>query len=367
LAIAAALAPASAQASATMFVGAASDWPRSKVFEDSKAQFELARSAGLSAIRTTALWSPGMTEPSAEQISIFETTAQAAALSGIKVIVSVYPASNRQVPLDAAARAEFASYAAGLARGVPLLRDFIIGNEPNLNSFWLPQYNARGKSAAPAAYVLMLATTYDAIKGVDPTINVIGGSVSPRGTDRPLGRRPSHSPGNFILAMGKAYKRLGRTIPMMDQFAFHPYGERSKTPPWKKNPRSTTISISDYEKLVGYLGQAFARTGQPGSSLPIVYDEFGVQTTIPTEKAALYTNADSAVATDAVDEATQALYYKRALEIAARQPNVVGFLFFGTVDEADLRRWQSGLFYPDFTPKSSLPVVSQSLLSLKAG
>jgi hypothetical protein len=350
-----------------MFVGAASDWPRSNVFEDSKAQFELAKSAGLTAIRTTALWAPGMTEPTAEQISIFETTAQAAALSGIKVIVSVYPASNREVPLDAAARAEFASYSAGLARSVPLLRDFIIGNEPNLNFFWLPQYNAKGKSSSPASYVLMLATAYDAIKGVDPTINVIGGSVSPRGTDRPLGKRPSHSPGNFILAMGKAYKRLGRMTPMMDQFAFHPYGERSKTPPWKKNPKSTTIALSDYDKLVGFLGQAFGGTGQPGATLPIVYDEFGVQTIIPTEKASLYTNADSPVALDAVDEATQALYYKRALEIAVRQPNVVGFLFFGTVDEPDLRRWQSGFFYPDFTPKSSVPVVSLSALSLRAG
>jgi hypothetical protein len=165
LAIVVALTPASAEANATMFVGAASDWPRSNVFEDSKAQFELAKSAGLNAIRTTALWSPGMTEPTAEQISIFETTARAAALSGIRVIVSVYPASNREVPLDAAARAEFATYSAGLARSVPTLRDFIIGNEPNLNYFWLPQYNAKGKSSSPAAYVLMLATAYDAIKG----------------------------------------------------------------------------------------------------------------------------------------------------------------------------------------------------------
>ena len=349
-----------------MYVGAASDWPKSPVFEDSKAQFELARSAGLDAIRITALWSPGMTEPTPDLVAVYETTARAAALTGIRVIVSVYPAGNRQVPLDEASRAEFARFAAGLARSVPLLKDFIIGNEPNLNFFWLPQYNAKGKSVSSAAYVLMLATTYDALKAVDPTINVIGGSVSPRGTDKPFGKRPTHSPGKFILGMGKAYKKLGRTIPIMDQFAFHPYGATSKTPPWARNPRSTTIALSDYDKLVSVLGKAFDGTGQPGSTLPIVYDEFGVQTRIPPTKAALYTNADSPGATDAVDEATQALYYKRALEIATRQPNVVGFLFFHTVDETDLRRWQSGLFYPDFTAKRSASIVTDTLLALRS-
>ena len=153
----------------------------------------------------------------------------------VRLIVSVYPASNRQVPLNEASRAQFASYAAGLAQGVPLLRDFIIGNEPNLNYFWLPQYDRKSRSVSPAAYVKLLAATYDALKTVDPSITVIGGSVSPRGTDRPFGLRPTHSPGAFILGMGAAFRALGRTAPIMDQFAFHPYGASSKTPPWKRN------------------------------------------------------------------------------------------------------------------------------------
>ena len=348
-----------------MYIGAATDWPKSAVFADSKAQFELAASAGLNAIRITAQWSPGMAQPSPDQVALYDTTARAATLTGIRLIVSVYPANNRQVPLQDASRAEFASFAAGLARSVPLLKDFIIGNEPNLNFFWLPQYDRKGRSASPAAYVRLLAATYDALKGVDPSINVIGGSVSPRGTDRPFGKRPTHSPGKFILGMGAAYRALGRTAPIMDQLAFHPYGASSRTPPWKRNPSSTTISLGDYDKLVATLGRAFDGTAQPGSALPIVYDEYGVQTKIPPAKAALYTNADSPAAVDFVDEGTQALYYGRALEIAWSQPNVVGFLFFHTVDEPDLRRWQSGLFYPDFTPKSSLPGVLSMIQALR--
>ena len=362
---AALLAPALAHAGSGMYVGAASDWPKQSAFVDSKAQFELAAAAGLNAIRITAQWSPGMTEPTPDVIALYDTTSQAAALTGVRLIVSVYPAGNRQVPLNAVTRAQFVAFAAGLARSVPLIKDFIIGNEPNLNYFWLPQFDRKGRSVSPAAYVKLLAATYDALKAVDPSIRVIGGSVSPRGTDRPFGKRPTHSPGMFILAMGDAYRALGRTAPIMDQFAFHPYGASSQTPPWKRNSNSTTISLNDYDKLVAALGEAFDGTAQLGSALPIVYDEYGVQTKIPPEKAALYTNADSPSAADAVDEATQALYYRRALEIAARQPTVVGFLFFHTVDEPDLRRWQSGLFYPDFTPKTSLPAVLSTVLALR--
>jgi hypothetical protein len=199
---AALLAPAAAQAGSGMYVGAATDWPKTSVFVDSKAQFELAAAAGLNAIRITAQWSPGMTEPTPDVIALYDTTAQAAALTGVRLIVSVYPAGNRQVPLNAAMRTEFVSFASGLARSVPLLKDFIIGNEPNLNYFWLPQYDRKGRSVSPAAYVKLLAATYDGLKAVDPSITVIGGSVSPRGTDRPFGKRPTHSPGMFILAMG---------------------------------------------------------------------------------------------------------------------------------------------------------------------
>ena len=360
------LAPMGA-ASPTMDVGAAEDLARVPVFVDAKAQFELAASAGMNVVRVTALWRPGMSAPDASTASLFETTSQAATLSGIRLIVSVYPAVNRLVPLDASSRAEFASFAAGLAAAVPTLNDFIIGNEPNLNFFWLPQYNADGTSASPKAYVELLAKTYDALKGVRPGIEVIGGSVSPAGTDRPDGLRPTHSPGNFILGMGDAYRASGRSRPLMDAFAFHPYGAKSVTPPAAQNPNSTRISLADYGKLVAFLGQAFDGTRQRGSDLPIVYDEYGVQSIVPVEKQSLYVEQASPAAADAVPEELQAAYYRTALELAFCQPTVTGFLFFHTVDETDLRRWQSGLFYPDLAPKTSFAPVRDAVLLARRG
>ena len=361
-----ALAPPTPTAAA-IEVGAAEDLVRSAVFADSKAQFELAASAGLTVVRMTALWEPGLAEPDERTVALYRNTARAAALTGIRLMVAVYPKDSRSVPLDETSRAEFASYVGGLARAVPELRSFIVGNEPNLNFFWLPQYDLDGTSAAPRAYVDLLATMYDALKAVSPDISVIGGALSPAGTDKASGKRPSHSPGAFILGMGEAYRALARGLPIMDQFAFHPYGETSKSPPTAEHPNSTRISLADYGKLVSFLGRAFDGTAQPGTSLPLVYDEYGVQSAIPASKHGLYTNQSSPGAADAIDEATQALYYRQALQIAACQPNVKAFLIFHTVDEPNLRRWQSGLFYPDLTPKTSFALVRRSVLQARGG
>jgi hypothetical protein len=166
--------------------------------------------------------------------------------------------------------------------------------------------------------------------------------------------------------MGAAYRASGRTLPIMDGFSFHPYMDNSSQPPTFQHPLSTTVSINDYGKLTALLGQAFDGTAQPGSKLPIVYDEFGVETLIPTSKASLYTGTEPAT-TKPVDEATQALYYKEALAIAFCQPTVIGIYLFHTLDEPALDRWQSGLYYADGTPKTSLAPVRDAIAQVKRG
>jgi hypothetical protein len=232
--------------------------------------------------------------------------------------------------------------------------DFIVGNEPNLNRFWMPQFGRNGAVASAPAYTRLLARTYDALKDVSPDINVIGGALAARGADDPRSKRQTTSPTRFILEMGRAYRASKRARPLMDGFALHPYLSSSKASPTRPHPRSTTIGIADYGKLVGLLGRAFDRTAQKGSALPIYYAEFGVQSRIPLRKRRLYTARRFPAARDAVSEQRQAASYREALDLAYCQPTVAGFLIFHVVDERDLRRWQSGLFYPDDTPKSSL-------------
>jgi hypothetical protein len=360
-------ASAHAMAARPIMVGAAEDAGKQGDVLAADAKMSLARLAGFDAIRLTALWSPGERELSGPDLLGLENAADAAQAYGIRIFVSVYPSGSRATPTWSTARGQFASYAASIPRLVPYVRDVIVGNEPNLNRFWMPQFTRTGLDAAASSYLGVLARAYDRLKAVSPTVNVIGGALSPRGGDDPRASRPTHSPTRFIRDLGAAYRRSGRTRPVMDWFAFHPYLETSKLPPTFAHPRTTTIAIADYGKLVSLLGQAFDGTAQLGSTLPILYDEFGVQTAADPVKRSLYTNQALPSARDAVDEATQGRYYRQALQLVACQRNVVGLLFFHVSDEADLDRWQSGVYYADDTPKSSLPVVRAAAESARAG
>jgi hypothetical protein len=361
--------PAAAGAGTGMFVGAAEDAGRTTDPVQAYAKMELARLAGFDTIRMTSIWAPGYSRPSDHELEVVRTAAVAARLNGIRIVLSVYPKDNHTTPLTATARAQFASYVAAIAGEVPDVSDFIIGNEPNLNLFWMPQFDKRGRTLSAGAYLKLLAVSYDALKAVSPDVNVIGGSVSPRGGDRAFGIRPTHSPTRFIAELGNAYRAAKRTKPVMDAFAFHPYLIPSRLPPTFrfKNPRNTTIALSDYGKLTRALTSAFRGTAQPGATLPIVYDEFGYQSVIPPEKRSLYTNLDPPAAADAITEAQQAKYYRAALAIAQCQPNVSGMLIFHVTDESDARAWQSGVYYPDDTPKSSLPTVRSAALAAREG
>ena len=172
-------------------------------------------------------------------------------------------------------------------------------------------------------------------------MRVYGGALSPRGADNPSGSRPTHSPTTFIRDLGIAYRASGRDRPVMDAFAIHPYPDNSSQAPTVAHPLNTTIAVADYGKLVALLGEAFDGTAQPGSELPILYGEFGVESEIPAAKAALYTGTEPTT-TKPVVEQTQAAYYEQALALAFCQPNVEGMLLFLSRDERARTSWQSG-------------------------
>jgi len=332
-----------------------------------KARMDLAVLAGLTTIEVRAQWTQGETAPTADELAGLQAAAGAAQLDAVRLIVGVDTGGSRQTPLTAADRAAFAQYTASLAQSLPYVKDFIVGNEPNLNRFWMPQFDKRGHDLAAAAYEPLLAQTYDALKAVSPDIDVIGGAVSPRGADRAFASRQTHSPTTFLRDLGLVYRKSHRTKPIMDTLSIHPYGESSKTPPTALHPKSTSISIADYPKLVKLLKQAFHGTAQKGANLPILYAEYGVQTQIPPDKLGAYTDLGVPTAADAVPEQMQAKYYTRAIQLSYCQKTVTGLLFFHVSDEADLDRWQSGLYYADDTPKTSLAAVKQVAAEAQAG
>ena len=361
-----ALAPGALAGGPSMSVGAAEDAPKSTDAATSKAKVDLAVLSGFDTIRVTQQWTNAATSPGSSELAALQNTANAAALDGVRLVVAIYNAGSSSTPASPQAQAQFAQYAAATAKALPTVADFVVGNEPNNNYYWQPQFNADGSDAAAQGYESLLASSYDAIKAVRPDARVFGGALEPRGGDDPNASKQTHSPTTFIQDLGAAYRASGRTAPIMDVFDMHVYEDYSSMPPSVEHPASRTIAVADYGKLASLLGQAFDGTGQPGSTLPIVYGEFGVESLIPAAKAGAYTGTEP-VSTHPVDEETQAAYYTQALKLAYCQPNVIGVIVFHVSDESALAGWQSGPNYADDTAKASLAGLRDAANAVRSG
>ena len=231
-------------------------------------QVDVSRDAGFDAVAVSATWQRGQRRPTRALVHVLGNVAAATRRADMQLVVVVWHGLGRDTPRTPAERADFAAYAAALVKLLPHVRAVIVGNEPNLSTFWKPQFGAGGSDLAARAYADLLARSYDAIKTARPSVQVLGGALSPRGADRPGGSRPTHSPTAFIRDLGAAYRTSGRDRPFMDAFAFHPYMEASKDSPSTRHPENTTITVADYPKLVSLLAQAFRGTAQRARACP---------------------------------------------------------------------------------------------------
>jgi hypothetical protein len=326
---------------------------------------DISHRAGFDAVTLSAFWEPGRTTPRADTVRALRNVAAAARRDGMNLFVVASHGLASTTPKNAHERSQFASFAAALVRDVPGITGVVVDNEPNLPFFWQPQYDGEGRDVAAVGYEDLLARTYDALEKAAPHVLVIGGALSPRGTDDP-NRLQTHSPTTFIRDLGAAYRESGRGAPLMDAFAIHPY-PRPEEPPTLVHAKETQITLADYPKLVTLLDEAFRGSHQRGRTLPIYYTEFGIQTTIPPAKRSLYTTGRTPKADLGVSAATQAAYYREAVALAYCQPTVKGLFVFHTFDEPNLDGWQSGLYYVDRTPKPSLRGFRQAVAALRSG
>jgi hypothetical protein len=337
-----------------LLVGTADDAFKQADPKAAAALVNVSKAAGFDAVLVSSMWKPGATAISGTDRMTLANAVASADAAGMRVFVFVWHGLSGATPRTARSRKQFAAYAASIVRRFPQVHDVVVGNEPNLNTFWMPQFGRGGSDAAAKGYLALLSQAYDALKAADRHVNVIGGALAPRGSDRPGLKRDTHSPTQFILDLAAAYKASRRTKPIMDGFAIHPYMRTSRFPPTDTHEASKTITIGDYPKLAYLLKKAFAGSAQRGAGLPVYYTEFGVQTTVPRAHRRSYVDLNSPARLDAVNAATQARYYRQALELAACQPTVKGLFIFHTFDEPDLAGWQSGLYYADYKPKASL-------------
>lgn len=242
---------------------------------------------------------------------------------------------------------------------------------PNLNIGELNEVNSPTfSSLTPEEYESMLEYTYprlkaeaqkitdalrqDAIaKGQDPdrvqpvSVNILGGDLA-----------SAHNQLAFIKAVGKAKIAHHYVGQIFDELATHPYEENSSVSPNTQHPGGTIIGIADYGQLRPLVDKYF------GTSVPIIYDEFGVESQPPANGG--YTGRTPASVRQ-VSENTQADYYRMAFALTACQENVLGLFTFGLHDEADLTRWQAAPYYFNGTPKSSLPSIQETFNEARNG
>jgi hypothetical protein len=288
-----------------------------------------------------------------------------ATLRGVRVVFSVAPTKAKSITDSPGATALYASYVELLARTYPTVKDFIIGNEPNQPRFWQPQFGSAGENVSAASYYGMLAAAYDALKAVDPAINVIGLGLSPRGGDKPNApNNVSTSPVRFIHGLGKAYRASGRRKPLMDELALHPYPDQD-TDSLLKGYRWPNAGVPNLGRIKQAVWDAFKGTAQPvfpegtgSNGLRFRLDELGWQVGVVPASAGSYFGRENVRPTD---EAAQANIYGEAIRYLACDASVGSVLFFLLRDEPNLDRWQAGLVRADGTRRPSFDSVKAAV------
>jgi hypothetical protein len=337
-------------AAADIVVGVADD--RGKYADDGGAWFfNTLRGAGMTENRVMVQWDPGRPSLIIEK-PFFDRAMPQAAARGVRVVFAVY-AANTALSAPSAPES-FAAYLAQLARTYPQVKHFVVGNEPNLTRFWHPQFNPDGSNASAPAYQAVLARAYDALKGVDPSIRVIGAGLSERGNDNPTAAsNVSTSPVRFVKELGAAYRASGRKAPIMDEFDIHPYPE-SAGHDLLKSYSWPNIGYGNLDRLKQALWDAFHGTAQPTveEGLKLRIGEIGWQVGVAPGTG--YIGNENVAVTD---EARQAQIYAELLRHAACDPSISSLNIFGLADEVLLAGWQAGLLRHDGTARASYDAI----------
>ncbi len=213
--------------------------------------------------------------------------------------------------------------------GYPFVRFWSIWNEPNLQLFLSPQFDARGRSVAPANYAKLAAAAYTGLKAGNPLAQIAIGETSARGSDKPTGARPTHTPGKFAELVAKANPRL-----KFDAWSHHPYPFNPNSPP-SQVVKWPNVSLASLPRFNTSLKTWFKRR-----SVPIWVTEYGHQTR-PED-------------TLGVPYSTQAAYIQQSISIAASYPFVSMFIWFVFQDDQG-QPWESGIYTRSGTAKGTSP------------
>jgi cellulase (glycosyl hydrolase family 5) len=342
--------PAAASAQPRMLIGFQDD-PSLRWRDDRADVFDLAQQAGAGIVRTTVYWSRiAETRPAnganpfdpAYRFDDLDEFVRNAGLHGMEVMLTIWGtptwanggrgqnyAPTRMTDLTNFARALATRYS-GRYNGYPFVRFYTVWNESNLGQFLSPQYDAKGKPAAPAIYAKMYRAAYTGIKLGNRSALVGIGETSARGRDHFLGKKgtqETESPGKFAELLSQQKPAL-----RFDAWSHHPYPVAINGKPLA-NVRWPNVTLAQMPRFEKSLQQWFHK-----KDLPMWITEYAHQTRPEVSKGVTY--------------AQQAAYLKQAINYAARDPRVSMFIWFILRDDPT-SAWQSGLVTRDGTKKPS--------------
>jgi hypothetical protein len=354
-------------ASSTTF-GVADD--AGKYADDGGANFfNMLTDLGMTENRIAVFWDPANPATIVDQAFLDRAIPQAMR-RGLEVVFAIYPLKARGLVDTPNGVQSFAQYTARVAQRYPYVRKIICLNEGNQPRFHQPQFDDAGNGISGYVQEQAMAACYDALKAVDPGIDVIAFGLSPRGNDDfDAVNNVSHSPIRFLKEVGDAYRASGRTAPIADDVSIHCYPNLNTDPPsvgyqW---PKVGCVNLDRFKQawwdaFHGTAQPLFHEAGQfgPGPFARIYVDEVGYQARIAPDKAGLYTGAENV---PTIDEATQGSYYSQLIAMMACDPNVALLNFFHAVDEPGLPAWQSGMVMPDGTRRASYAAVKHAIVA----
>lgn len=357
LTVALALACALASAATASAVGFGANDDTGKYTDDGGASFfSQMASTGLKQNVMTVRWTPGSSEiPDRE---LLERAVSAAVDAGVRPVFAVYPYPPSAISAGRARPADFADWLREVALAFPQVRSYIVGNEPNLNTFWRPQGNGKGLVRSGAAFGPFLAAGYDALKAESSMIKVLGVGLSPRG-DRAPGRTGKASPVHFLASLGAWYRKSKRPAPLMDGFSFHPYPSPSNfAVPFGFRYSFPNAGLHELARVKQALWDAFAGTPQrtTAGGLKLYLDEVGWQVAVdPTRGYDGYENVT------VTSEKKQAAIYGQLVRFVVCDRDVAELNFFGYRDDVELGGWQSALRRVDGSARPSHDAVAAAI------
>jgi len=335
--------------------------------------FNMLTDLGMTENRIAVFWDPANPTTIVDQAFLDRAIPQAMR-RGLEVMFAIYPLKARALVDTPNGVQLFAQYAARVAQRYPYVRKIICLNEGNQPRFHQPQFDEAGNGISGYVQEQAMAACYDALKAVDPGIDVIAFGLSPRGNDDfDAVSNVSHSPIRFLKEVGDAYRASGRTKPIADDVSLHCYPNLNTDAPsvgylW---PKIGCVNLDRFKQawwdaFHGTSQPLFREAGEsgPGPFVRIYVDEVGYQARVAPEKAGLYTGAENV---PTIDEATQASYYAQLIAMMACDPNVALLNFFHAVDETSLPAWQSGMVLADGTHRASYAAVKQAIVANQQG